>query len=312
MYFPLNYDQINLLTGTHTPNTKKQYNNTAFWYWQRSLFQRAAYRLDVTVPEPWEGKVKDFFLYCLFRFGFVVISENDKFGQFFQPGTVSGFDFYYQPTKAIIANPLYNKELTIGKDCELLKLTPDYYGIFDIINYYAEKLATLDASIDVGIVNSKYGFIIGAKNKAAAEVLKKATDLINQGEPMVVYDKKALIPDDEDTSKDGEPWAIWDRQQGKDNYFVPQQLMDRQTLLNAFDNEIGIPAIPQEKRERMVSKEASAHVEDSQSRISVWLDTMQNSIIEVKKLYPDIRLSVELRPLDDLAGDDPEGGAVDE
>ena len=122
MYTPLNYHQINVAAGSYTPSNDKNFNNKTFAFWERALFQRAQSVLDFEVPAEWDGKVKDFFLYCLFKYGFICISKNDEFGQFFQPCTLSGFDFYYQPTKAIIANPIYNEELEIDKQCALLKL----------------------------------------------------------------------------------------------------------------------------------------------------------------------------------------------
>jgi len=312
MYFPLNYEHINVAAGLNSPSSIKSCDNKSFWYWQRALFQRAAYRIEFDLPETWQGRIRDFFLYCLYRFGFVAISKNDKYGQFFQACTLSGYDFYYQPTRCIISNPDYNAELEIGKECEILKLTPDYMGIFDIIDFYATQLSELDNAINIGIINSKYGFIIAAKNKQSAETLKKAMDNINSGEPMVIYDKKALCPNDPDDGE--EPWQIWERGVDKNSYYVPEQLQDRQTLLNAFDNEIGIPTIPYQKKERMVTEEAASRINDSQSRVSVWLDTLTDSIKEVKKLYPDIRLEARLRELDDYGNDDNliEGGAKSE
>ena len=240
---------------------------------------------------PWDGKVLDFFIYCLFRFGFVIVSENDKFGRFFQPGTLSGFDFYYQPTKAIISNPAYAADLEIGTECELFKLTPDYMGIWDIISYYAAQLSELDNAINISLVNNKVGFILGARNKQAAQAIKKAMDKINQGEPAVIYDMHLL---NDDTDK-VEPWQVWERGNLKDTYFTPQQLQDRMTLLNGFDAEIGIPTIPYQKKERMVTSEAESRQYDAVSRVTVWLETMQGSIADIKKLYPDFNFDVNLR-----------------
>ena len=63
-YAPLNYDKINIAAGRFSPSSVKSYNNRTFWFWARSLFQRAASVIEFDVPEEWEGKVKDFFVYC--------------------------------------------------------------------------------------------------------------------------------------------------------------------------------------------------------------------------------------------------------
>lgn len=290
-YFPVGYNRINIAAGTTNPSMVKSYNNKTFAYWERSLFQRAQSVLDIKVPAAWDGKIKDFFLFCLFKYGFVCISYDPKYGQYFQPCGISGCDLYYQPTTCIIANPVFkgSKKLTISKDCELLKLTPDYMGVWDIISYYAEKLSALDGAINTSIINSKFAFILGARNKTASSALKKILDLVNRGEPAVVYDMK-LINDPTDKEM---PFQQWERKL-KESYITTDQLQDFQTILNNFDAEIGIPTIPYQKKERMVTNEAGARSYDAKARSLTWFNTMKTSIDEVKALYPDIELSVKL------------------
>ena len=291
MYIPLNYNQINAAAGTYNPSMVKSYNNRTFAFWERSLFQRACSVLKFDLPDPWKGSVQDFFNYCLFKFGFVAISENDEYGQFFQPCSLSGYDFYYQPTEAIISNPKYDARLKIGEECEILKLTPDYFGIWDIISYYAEKLSVLDNAINMSLINNKFAFLLGARNKAAGEALKKMLDKINKGEPAVIYDMKLL---NDPTDKDV-PFQEWRRDNLKNSYLTTDQLQDFQTILNNFDTEVGIPTIPYQKKERMVTSEAESKIIDSTSRSMVWYETLTSSIKNIKELYPDIKLDVELR-----------------
>ena len=289
MYYPLNYECINNAAGLYAPSAIKAYNNVSFAYWERSLFQRACSTLKFMVP--WSGKVFDFFMYCLFRFGYIAISENDIYGKWFQPCTLSGYDFYYQPTRALISNPDYNADLKIGKDCEILKLTPDYMGIWDIISFFASELSELDNAINMSLVNNKFGFILGARNKTAASAIKKALDKINAGEPAVIYDMSLL----NDETDDAEPWQVWERGNLKDTYFTPEQLQDRMTILNQFDAEIGIPTIPYNKKERMVQSEAESRQYDAVSRVTVWINTLEESIKDINALYPDMNISVKLR-----------------
>lgn len=291
MYFPLNYNQINAGAGHYSPASVKAYNNKSFAYWERSLFQRAASVFMFQVPAEWQGKIKDFFLYCLYRFGFLAISRNEKFGYYFQPCTLTGYNFYYQPTRALITNPEYSADLTIGTECELLKLTPDYRGTWDIISYYAEKLSLLDNAINMSLINNKFAFVLGAKNKSAANAVKKILDLINKGEPAVVYDQRIL---NDDRDKDS-PFQFLERKNLKESYLTTDQLRDFQTIINNFDAEIGIPTIPYEKKERMVANEADSRMIDSVSRLTIWKNTLDASIEEIKVLYPDLYLSVEIR-----------------
>lgn len=289
MYAPFNYEYINAVEGSYMPSQVKVRNTTAFRFWERSLFQRACSVLEFDLPEEWQGGRRDFFMYCLYRFGFVAVFKNDKFGLSFQPATPYGMDFYYQPTEVLISNPKLSDRLKIGSECELLKLTPDFCGIFDIIDYYAEKLSTLDKAINTSLINNIFAYMIGAKSKAGAEALKKMLDKINSGEPAVIYDSKLL--DD----AEGDVFEFMERSNLKESYLTSDQLQDFQTLLNNFDTEIGIPVLPYAKKERMVTSEAESRIIDSTSRSTVWINTLKSSIKEIKKLYPDITLEVKAR-----------------
>lgn len=275
-YSPLNYDQINSIEGRIKPSQINAFNNATFAFWERALFQRAVSVLDIDLPEDWEGPIRDLFNWCLFSIGFVPVFDHYEYGFTFNPGSLSGYDWYYRPTRAIIANPALHGsslDLKIGEDCEILKLTPDYQGIFDIISYYAEKLSLLDNAINMSLINNKFAFAFFAKNKASAAALQKMLDLINSGSPAVVIDSR--VPNDP-TDK-SEPWQFWDRHNLKESYLTTQQLQDFRTLINNFDSEIGIPTVGTEKKERMITDEANATKSDSQARVRVWLNTFNSS-----------------------------------
>ena len=306
-YKPLNYRNLNIAENTFMPNTVKSYNNRTFNYWARSLFQRACSTIIFDkIPEAWEGAPKDFLYYCLFRYGFVAVFDLPEYGITFNPCTLSGYNIYYQFTNAIISNPAIEKglNLEIDKECALLRLTPDYMGIYDIIAYYAEKISTLDVALNTALINSKIGMVLAAKTRNAALGLQMALDKINRGEPAVILDK--TIVDDAQTHED--PFQLIDRDVGR-NYISDRLLNDFQTLINNFDTEIGIPTLPYQKRERMVTSEAESKIIDSTSRSVVWFDTLTASIDNIKKLYPDINLSAKLRydPEEMKAGDNENG-----
>lgn len=302
MYTPLNYEQINLIEGHINPSQVKSYNNATYAFWERALFQRACSVLEINLPDTWQGAIKDFFFYCLFKLGYVAVFDTAKYGISFQPCTLSGYNFYYQPIRALISNPLYNADLEIGKDCELIKLTPDYMGIWDIISYYAEKLSTLDNAINMSLINNKFAFALGAKNKAAAQALKKIFDKINAGEPTIIFDKEIV------SQREGnEPWNFLERHNLKDSYLTTMQLQDMQTLLNNFDTEIGIPTLPFQKKERMITSEAESKVIDATSRSIIWLETLTSSLKLVNDRF-NLNITAELR----YKPTEPKGGVENE
>lgn len=293
MYLPMNYGQINTLENAFIPSMVKNRNNKVYAFWERALFQRACSTIIFNVPDIWKGSIRDFLYWCLFRYGYVAVFNTDEFGTVFNPCNLNGFNFYYQPTNCIIANPRLTEslDLKIGEDCELLKLTPDYMGIWDIVGYYAEKLAVMDGALNTSIINSKMAYILACKNKATAEAMKKLMDKINSGEPAVFFDK--AIPNDP-ASKDT-PYQFLERDNIKSSYITSELLMDIQTVLNAFDSQIGIPTLPYQKKERMVTSEAESKVLDATSRSVIWFDTLTESIEKVNAMFPELKLSAELR-----------------
>ena len=222
----------------------------------------------------------------------MAVFERPEYGIAFNPGNPKGYNFYYQPTNYLIANPALDRslDLVIGKDCEIIKLCPDYLGIWDIITYYAEKLSMLDSAINMSITNSKLAWILGARNKSIAQTIKKIFDKVNRGDPLVIYDAK--MQDDPATKK--EPWQFLDRQGIKNSYITTDQLQDFQTILNNFDCEIGIPTIPYQKKERLVTSEADSRIIDSTSRSIVWKNTLDECFKLVNKHF-NLDLACELR-----------------
>ena len=275
---PYLYKQINLYNGSYTPSQVKTYNTQQFEIWKRALFYRAMSVLDVKMPEEWKSH-HDFFMFCLLAFGYVGVMNLDEMGKCFNPGTLGGYNFYYEPTYFILSNPAIKKQnengkqLTIGKECEIVKFMPDYTGVWDIVCYYAEKLATMDVAINTAIINSKFAYVVGAKNKASAEVLKKLFDKVNSGEPAVFFDKK-LANDGVDKE---EPWQALFRDT-KTSYILTDLLRDFQTIVNDFDTEIGIPTIPYEKKERMVVSEAESKEVDAISRTIIWQRELERTL----------------------------------
>ena len=275
MYLPLNYKEINIINGTYIPSQVKSYNNKQFCLWQRALFQRACSVIKIELPKDWM-KHLDLMYWTLFTRGFCGVGYLPEVGKWFNPVSLTGYDFYYAPTKAILANPALkdsSRELEIGRDVEILKLTPDYMGIWDVISYYAEKLATMDVAINTAIINTKFAYFVGAKNKAAAEVLKKLFDKVNSGEPAVFFDKKLA----NDGTDQDEPWQALFRDNLKQSYIITDLLRDFQTVINDFDTEIGIVTIPYEKKERLIADEANSKQMDAQSRSIIWYEELKRT-----------------------------------
>ena len=289
----MNEQLINWLESIKVPNTYWKGKTATYLYWFRSLLHKIDSSLIFDgLPAEWNN---DFFMICLWALGRVVVFKTDrediadKYGSVtFQPCTLSGYDWFYQPNKATVSNPMYEREFTLGEDAELIKLTPDYFGILDIIDYYASKLAEMSKGIDMGIINAKLPCILTAKNDAQAETLKKVYDKVQAGEPLVVYkeleDNGEIMP----TKSAFEEWT----QDFKKTYVVHNLLEDMQLILDSFYVEIGLP-VAIEKKERLVTSEADFASAQSQARISCWLETLRESLVRVNKMF-NINITCEV------------------
>lgn len=276
---------VDLLNGMQIPSTYYKDKSIEYRYWFRSLI----HKIDSSIifkglPKGWSN---DFFMFCLWVRGYVLVFKTDrkdlqKYGEngiVFNPCFVSGYDFYYQPTTATVANPhmptKFSYQFDLQKDnAALLKLTPDFWGVLDIIDYYASKLAELSKGIDMSIINSKFGLIASASNEAQAATLKSVMDELQKGNPLVVY--KDQLKESDEIIPRKEPFEIW-IQELKKNYILTDQLMDFQTILNSFYTEIGLP-VAIEKKERMITSEADFASAQSQARIACWVETLRESL----------------------------------
>ena len=204
----------------------------------------------------------------------MAVFNTDKFGTIFQPCGLKGYDVFYRPTNAVIANPLIDRRLEprIGTQCEIIRLQPDYGGIMDIVNHYADLLSVAVESAIVNLFNSRLAYVFFANNKAAADTFNKLYDQIASGKPSSVIDKSLLSgPDSE---KD--PWKMFSQNVGQ-NYISDRILSDMRKIEAMFDTDIGIPNANTDKRERLITDEVNSNNIEVISKCSLWLQECKKS-----------------------------------
>jgi len=277
------FEAINFYNGTRSPSGEVKYDLTTAYFW-RSLYQRALSNFIFEIPESWN---KGYFKNILFGLGYIGIVKTAQFGVIPQLCTLTGYGLYLQPTTVLVAQPLVNFEGTIGDNCEVIKLSPDYSGILDIIDHYADKLATCWTSINVSLINSRAGLIALPKNKNAAEAIKYIAERLSAGETLVCGDK--VLKED---IEGNDPIVTYFSDPAK-NYITDKLLSDFTTILNSFDREIGIPVID-EKKERRIQSEVSAIISDSGTRIDTWKESLDDSIKRVNDLF-GLNISYKVR-----------------
>ena len=284
MDLPYFYNYINASNSQVSPSTIHCSNNAMAAYFRRYLLQRAISVFKWTLPESWS---EDYFKYVLYCWGFIAVVNTDKFGVIPQQCSLRGYNVFYQPTHAVIANPHLSGilEPQIDTQCALIKLQPDFGGILDIVYYYADQLALYAEAAQINVQNSKLGYMVGTNSKGMAEAIKKIYDKIMAGEGVAVYDKDA---------QDGELAFETFTQNLGQNFIAPDILESMRRIENEYCTKLGIPNTNTDKKERMSTDEINANNAETTTLADLWLETMRRGCDKARELF-SININVDWR-----------------
>lgn len=302
---PMLYDYQNMAISSSQPGTIKIENTKLNLFFERYLLQKAMYRFKFKLPETF---VKDYFRSILFITGHIGIIETDKFGIIPQQCSLYGYGVQYQPTKINIANHLIKTpiEAVIDKNCTLIKLTPDYGGILDLISNYANLMSLALTTAMLNLLNTKLSYVFFAKDKAAAETFKKLYDNIASGQPASVIDKSLF-------SEDGRPlWQMFE-QNLKANYICGDVLSDLRKIEQEFDTKVGIPNANTDKKERLISDEVNANNVETDALCYIWYEELAEGFKKTRDLFglSEEEFSVKLRDVSEYGPQRVIGGDTD-
>lgn len=285
-YSPVTYDYNNLYDSSFSPGTVHVKDTRLAQFFRRYLWEKLYSVFEFNIPKEWD---QTYFRWSLFWVGRLAIFHDDRFGDIFQHCTLGGRGLYYQPTRALIANPVIGKSLNleIGEECALVKMQPDYCGAFDLISFYADMLALCAEAAGMNIVNSKLAYTFAAKNEAQAESFKKLFDNIQAGNPAVFFDKKLL---DEDGNIS---WQMFNQDLQR-NYIAGSILEDMAKWDARFNTEIGIPNVNIAKQSGVSDSEVHANDTDVQSKAIVWVEEIRKGFDKANELF-GLDLSVKYK-----------------
>lgn len=271
------YTYINTQKSTYSPSEINIKNTSLYEFYRRYLLQKVLSVFEWKLPEHWS---RNYFLYGLYCWGFLAVFKTDLFGVIPQTCGLQGFDVFYQPTHANIANPRLTGLLTpkIGEECEILKLQPDFGSALDIVSYFAEQMTLTSEAISSNIINSKLAYVFASESKSAAESFKRLYDNIASGEPAAFVDKKLF-------REDGDPNWMTFANNLKENYIASDLLLDIQKWEYRFDTVVGIPNANTDKRERLVVDEVNANNQEVRAISDLWLETLQDGIVKIRKMF---------------------------
>lgn len=298
---PFLYDYINCYNTRAKPSTMHVANTGLSNFFRRYLLQKAMSPFRFTLPEWW---AENYFLYTLYVEGRVAVVRTDIYGPICQSCQLGGYNVFYQPSFITIGNPLirYTTNPIIGKDCEIIRLQPDYGGIYDIVSYYGDLMALCAQAGGVNIFNSHLSYILTARNKSQADSLKAIVDKVTSGEAAVVVDG-AL------TAKDGSLPINMFAQNLRNNFIAPELFDMLQNLERMFDQAVGLPNANTLKKERMVVDEVAANNFSTISKLGIWFDQLKKDCAKVRDMF-NIEIDVEWR--EGAKNNDVDGGGASE
>ena len=278
---PIFYNYENADVSQINPNKIHVHNTYLSAFFRRYLMQKAMSVFDWTLPDTWE---RNYFLYVLYCIGYISVIYTDRFGAIPQHCGLYGRGVMYQPTNAVISNPLLQGDLrpVIGQTCEIIRMQPDYGGMLDMVSFYADMMALTAAGAAANINNSKLANVFAAQNKTAAESYKKMVDQIESGDPASFVDKSLF--DDQ-----GKPtWAQF-VQNLSQNYIAGNMMVDLQNWENQFCTEIGLPnASTTANKERTTSFDIAGHNVETACRADMWLSNLQDGCRKVNAMFGEV------------------------
>lgn len=283
-------DFINQYESMQQPDMIHLTNTTDFHMFFRYFLQRVISGIIFDgFPESWDI---DFFNIVLFLKGNVTIIKSSQFDVIPQIAEPYGFNIFYEPTNMIVANPylksIDNKSYTIGKNCEVVRLAPDWEGVADLINAYAQRCALVWSTHDVASALAKIGYVFTAKNKSAAETYKVMFDKIMSGQLTAAINQSLF-------DKDGKPlYQVFDNDVDKKFAVATQALQNIRDIKVQFDEEIGLVGVPQ-KKERLIKAEIETQETNVMSKLILWVDTLNRCFKKVNALFPNINITAKMR-----------------
>lgn len=279
MDVPIMYRCRNLADASRAPAGVHTRDNATEQFYARYLMKRAISAIKLDIPKEWALNYVQYTLFCR---GFGAVLNIPKYGVIFQGGNLYGRNVYYQPTRFITANPLFQTPSDgwkIHKECAVVQLQPDYSGLIDVVETYAARLALSYEAWQMNTQNSKLAYVIGAGGSAQAKTFEALFDKIQSGVPAVAAGSGVF-------TKDGKPmWSTFANDL-KQNYVAPLMSQDMRSIMNEFDSFVGIPSNPESgKKERQIVDEVNANNIETDTLLDLFVESLNTGFSEANSMY---------------------------
>lgn len=276
------YTERNLSSDRFLDNFPKKVeglNNISYFYYREVLLTKFYSVIrPVNFPIYWDI---DYVYDCLFNEGYLCITDTKADVLPLKCG-IGGVNLFNKPTTCFIANPIlgtFNR--TIDDNCVLLyfwNLYGEYRNINNLITRYATKLANIDGSIDISLINSRVAHVFEADSEGMKRTIEKIYDDVSRGQPAIVMKK-------------GQKSTFNEKTMQRDflnvkNTFIGNDLMTmKRSIMNEFLTEIGIQNANTDKRERLNGDEVNSNNQETDALIDVWLETLNKCCDKVNDMF---------------------------
>lgn len=236
-----------------------------------------------------EGFDTEWFFRYIYNYGYCVVADTKEFGVVPVEGALSGFSFYGYPTEFETSNPLITppEKMVMGEGAVLIYLSnislPNggwlFKGARQLVDTYAEKLASIDAGIDVNLMNSKVAYVFGAENENQANTVKTMYAEITAGRPAVFVRSRVK----ENLKSDGGVMPFFNNV--KQSYIVDMLQDAKRVVMNEFLTWIGIDNAPVDKKERVQNAETNSNNYEIYNAIDDWERNLKKGFDQCNKLF---------------------------
>lgn len=275
---------IGMLDNAYVPSRYMDGKDMEYRFWFRSLLMDLNSTLVFhNLPESWP---QNFFKLNLFARGYVTVFQSQRFGDpdmnnvAFQPCTLGGYDFYYMPEYCIVANPKFQKKLYIGTDCEVLQLNEDYMGIFDLVDYFAQKLANLSIAFNMATANAKIPAVFTCATDRERRTIEAAYDDTQSGKPILIIKNPENSEEIMPTKNLVE--AVY--AELKNSYIGTELLENIRTTLNNWYETIGY-AVALDKNSHVLNEEADFQYSQSTTKVKTWTHMLNIGFEKINKMF---------------------------
>lgn len=278
------------------PTQVKGQANAEVEYYKRELFNMIYSVFDFKLPKHW---ALNFFRFLLFRGGSLGVLYTKEYGWVAQPYSITELDINYNPKMILVNNQFFNQEKygLIGVNAEIVKILDDRYGLDDLVSRYAYKLAQIDKSIDINLMNSNVALLAEVENKKQADTIREAYSQATQGEPLVAINKEILNGKQLNTMI-----------ANVKNTFIANDLQIlKRSIVNEFLTKVGIKNSNYDKKERLTTSEVEQNNDETSALVNVMYKNIKECFEKINKLA---NLGLEVSLVYDYS--ESEGGAINE